>query len=289
MRYRFVFGIGRSGTTLLGRLLALTSSSTRFVSELCPGIADRIPSPVFMVEPRDVVTATRVRDAIVELSAGKSPFSEDHAYRIERNDPNAEILLVKDIHSLLAYREIVSGLEDWRAVVILRETSRTLDSYFFGNSPKDRCYLVQEYKFIANYLTGGSNDTLMDRALGRLRPAVAKYYRRPHMFTTELFRQAAATEFICQFLEIWASEDDRVTRIRFEDLCRDPLAETLRLLDFLELEYEDETLVEIQSMTSGNSGGYYATDKNTRSILRQPYKYLGYRELNRLRTFLGHA
>ena len=51
MRYRFAFGLGRSGTTLLGRLLALTSSPARFVSELCPGIPDRIPNPVFMVEP----------------------------------------------------------------------------------------------------------------------------------------------------------------------------------------------------------------------------------------------
>jgi len=289
MRYRFALGLGRSGTTLLGRLLALTSSASRYVSELCPGIADRIPNPVFMVESGDIATIARVRDTIVDLSLGKSPFSKEQAYRIERNDPDAETLLIKDIHSLLAYREIVSGLEDWRAVVILRETTRTLDSYFFGHPPENRRYLVEEYKFITEYLSDWRHDALIDHSLAALRPAVACYFRRPRMFTSELFRQAAATEFISRFLEAWASEDDRLTSIRFEDLCRNPIEEVLRVLEFFDLEYEDETLVEIQRMTSGSSREYYATEKDSRSILCQPYKHLGNRELNRLIQFLGHA
>jgi hypothetical protein len=289
MRYRFAFGLGRSGTTLLGRLLALTSSPTRFVSELCPGIPDRIPNPVFMVDPKDAATTARVRDTIVELGLGKLPFSEEQAYRIERNEPDAEILLIKDIHSLLAYPAIVAGLEDWRAVVILRETTRTLDSYFFGHSPKRRRYLVEEYKFIANYLSQVRDDALIGPSLATLRPTVARYFRRPHMFTSELFRQAAATEFVNHFLEHWASEEDRLTHIRFEDLCRNPLEETIRVLEFLDLEYEGETLEEIKRMTSGNSDEYYATDKDSKSILGQPYKYLGNRQLNRLERFLGPA
>ena len=115
IRYRFAFGIGRSGTTLLGRLLALTSSPARFVNELCPGIANQIPNPRFMIEPGSLKTVARIRDSIVGLGSGKSPFLEDQAYRIERNDSDAEVLLIKDIHSLLAYREIVSELENWRA------------------------------------------------------------------------------------------------------------------------------------------------------------------------------
>jgi len=287
MRYRFVFGLGRSGTTLLGRLLALTSSPTRFVSELCPGIADRIPNPVFMVEPGDASTIASVRDAVVDLGSGKSPFSEEQAFRIERNDPDADVLLIKDIHSLLAYREIVAGLEDWRAVIILRDVSRTLDSYFFGHSPKVRRYLVEEYKFLAERVVNGRCDASMSRAMAALNPVVAKYFRRPRVFTSELMRQAAATDFICHFLETWADEDDRLTQIRFEHLCRDPLTETLRLLEFLELEHDDQTLAGVQHMTSGSSHEYYATDKDSGMILRQSYKYLGNRELNRLEAFLG--
>jgi hypothetical protein len=287
MRYRFAFGLGRSGTTLLGRLLALTSSPARFVSELCPGIPDRIPNPVFMVEPGDAATAGRVRDALIELSLGKSPFSEEQRYRVERNDSDADVLLTKDIHSLLAYREIIAGLEDWRAVVILRDVSRTLDSYFAGHSSANRRYLVEEYKYIHRHARKGFSDALMDRALAALAPAAARYLRRPILLTSEFLRQAAATEFLSRFLEQWAAADDRLIAVRFEDLCRNPLDEALRLMDFLELEYDDRTLEGIQKMTTGSSRDYYATDKDSGSVLRQPYRFLGSREQSRLRAFLG--
>jgi hypothetical protein len=122
-----------------------------------------------------------------------------------------------------------------------------------------------------------------------LRPMIARYFRRPQMFTSELLRQAAATEFMNHFLEHWASEEGRLTLIRFEDLCRNPLEETIRVLEFLDLEYEGEALEKIKRMTSGNSDEYYATDKDSKSILGQPYKYLGNRQLNRLERFLGPA
>ncbi|MGE5801642.1 MAG: hypothetical protein ACM358_05255, partial [Gemmatimonadota bacterium] len=79
MRFAFVFGVGRSGTTLLGRLLAYTRTPARFVTELCPGVPDRIPNPVFMVEPEDGATIGRVRDALFELAAGKLRFAPDQA------------------------------------------------------------------------------------------------------------------------------------------------------------------------------------------------------------------
>ncbi len=289
MRYRFAFGLGRSGTTLLGRLLALTPEPARFVSELCPGIGDRISNPAFMVEPGDIGAANRVREAIVGLSFGKSPFCEAQAYRIERNDPDAEILLIKDIHSLLAYRDIVAGLDDWRAVVVIRNPLRTLDSYFHGHAPGIRRYLVEEYKFLATQLAVRRDDALLARAAATTPPAIIQYLRRPRPFTSELFRQAAATEFMCHFLKAWVAADDRLTEVAFEDLCRQPLLETLRIFDFLGLKHDDQTRAEIQRMTTGSSSEYYATDKNSRLILEQPYKYLGSRDLRRLASFLGHA
>src|SRR5262245_51979631 len=102
MRYVFAFGVARSGTTLLGRILATSATPARFVAELCPGIPERIPNPVFMVDPDDAATVDRVRQTIVELGCGRSPFAADQAYRLERNDPDAEVLIVKDVHSLLA-------------------------------------------------------------------------------------------------------------------------------------------------------------------------------------------
>lgn len=288
MRYRFAFGLGRSGTTLLGRLLALTSTPARFVSELCPGIGNRIPNPAFMVEPGDTEAANRVRETIIDLSFGKSPFCEAQAYRIERNDPDAEVLLIKDIHSLLAYPVIVSGLDDWRAVVVIRNPMRTLDSYFHGHPPGIRRYLVQEYKYLARHLAVRSDDALLARAAATTPPAIVRYIQRPRMFTTALFRQAAVTDFMCHFLKAWVAADDRITEVAFEDLCRQPLLETLRIFEFLELDHDDQTRAEIQRMTTGSSSEYYATDKNSALILEQPFKYLGSWDRRRLASFLGH-
>ena len=106
------------------------------------------------------------------------------------------------------------------------------------------------------------------------------------IFTTELFRQAAITEFLGHFLRTWSSEDDRVAQVSFESLCRDPLGETVRLYDFLDLDYDDDTLSAVRHMTHGTSNEYYATDKDSRRILEQPYKWLRGRRLRRVTAFL---
>jgi hypothetical protein len=183
----------------------------------------------------------------------------------------------------------VADLGDWRGVVIIRDVSRTLDSYFHGHQPELRRYLIEEYDFVERFLADERHDELTEFALSALSLAIARYFRRPRIFTRELFRQAAVTEFMCHFLKAWVAADDRLTCIYFEDLCQDPLSETLRVFEFLDLEYDNSTLAEIQRTTSGSSCKYYATDKDSRSILCQSYKYLNDRDLRRLKAFLGHA
>ncbi|TMA33751.1 MAG: hypothetical protein E6J87_09105 [Deltaproteobacteria bacterium] len=244
MRYVFAFGVGRSGTTLLGRILASTATPARFVSELCPGVPDRIPSPRFMVDPEDTATANRIRDALEELGAGKCPFDATQAHRLERDDPDPEVVIVKDIHSLLAYPEILPGIDSWRAVAITRDTTRCVDSYFHGHGSGTRLYLRDSYAYVAERIDSLAPDSLLACAERALGSRVRRYLRRPRLFTTELFRQAAITEFIAHFLRAWSTEDSRLAHVSFESLCRDPLGEATRLFDFLDLDHDDETLYE---------------------------------------------
>ncbi|HKA13786.1 MAG TPA: sulfotransferase [Myxococcota bacterium] len=288
MRYVLALGVGRSGTTLLGRIIASTATPARFVSELCPGIPDRIPNPHFMVEPGDDATICRVRDAVTLLGAGKTPFGAAQAHRIERDDPDAEVVVIKDIHSLLAYPEILSGL-DWRAVAITRETTRCLDSYFHGHARGRRHYLCDSYAYVCSRIDSLPPDSLLARAERGASRGVRTYLRRPRLFTTELFRQAAITEVLARFLRAWSAEDDRMTHVSFEALCRDPLGEAVRLFDFLDLDHDADTLTAVQRMTTGTSDDYYATDKDSRRVLEQRYKWLRGGRLRRVAAFLAEA
>jgi hypothetical protein len=285
MRFVFVFGVGRSGTTLLGRMMASTATPARFVTELCPGIRDRIASPLFVVEPEDAEGLSRVRGALAELASGKNPFPPDQGWRLERDDPDAQVLIVKDVHSLLAWPAIVEGLSDWRAVVITRSTPRVLDSYLCGSIPWR--YLITEYGYLARQLDVPGGDARVARVAAELPPAAADYLRRPRLLTRGWLRQAVATEFLARFLRRWADEDARVTHVDFESLCRDPLGEATRLLELLDLDCDDGTLESIRRTTSGSSQGYYATDKDSRRVLEQPYRVLGARQRRRLARLLG--
>jgi hypothetical protein len=288
MRYVFAFGVGRSGTSLLGRLLACTRTPARFVTELCPGVSDRIPGSHFMVHPEDAATVQRVREAIAELGQGKCPLPDAQAHRLERDDPDAEVVIIKDIHSLLAYPELLSHLDSWRAVAITRDTTRCLDSYFYGHPRGDRRYLRADYSYLTARIDSAAADSRIARAERSVGSRVRRYLRRPRMFTTELFRQAAIVEFISHYLRTWSTEDDRMAHVSFESLCRDPLGEAVRLFDFLDLDHDDASLSAVRRMTSGPSDLYYATDKDSRRILDQRYKWLSRRTLRRVAAFLEH-
>src|SRR5262245_43314662 len=285
MRFVFVFGVGRSGTTLLSRLLAYTQTPARFVTELCPGIPDRIPNRVFMVEPGDGATIGRVRDALFELAAGKFRFAPDQAWRLERNDADAQVVLVKDVHSLLAWPSIVEDLPAWRAVVISRETSRVLDSQLRkqGRLP----YLAEDYAWLARRIDADPRDPRIDRVASSLPAQLLDTLRRPRWLTRARMRQALAAEFLARFLRDWAEHDARVAHVEFEALCRDPLGEAVRLFEFLDLDCDDETLDRIRRTTTGSSDGYYDTDKDSRRILGQGYTMLSPRKQRRLARFLG--
>jgi hypothetical protein len=239
-----------------------------------------------MVEPEDTATVDRVREAIAELGAGKCPFDAREMQRLERDDPDAEVLIVKDIHSLLAYPQILSGLDDWRAVAITRDTTRCLDSYFHGHQPEQRRYLIEDYAYLAAHIDCVAADSLVARAERSVGSRVRRYLRRPRWRTTELFRQAAITEFLAHFLRAWSAGDGRMAHVSFESLCRDPLGEATRLFDFLDLDCGDDALSAVRRMTTGSSDAYYATDKDSRRVLEQPYKWLGSRALRRVATFL---
>jgi hypothetical protein len=276
----FILGIGRSGTTLLGRLVALSPTPMRFISEpiTClkePISPDRVD--VNFISPAEQERVAKIRGILLRMEKEVEMFKSQMLARIERDDPVGRYLLIKEVHALLAFPQILKDL-DCRVAVITRDTSRVLDSYLLveGNFK----YLVEEYKFLKEYVAGriAQRSPVIDAALEKVSPAVVRYLRRPTWITSRLRRTACTMEVIRHFLLAWAEQDDRVVAVQYKDVCLEPVSEMQRVLAFLGLACDARAESQILKMTSGESTEYYATDKDSRKVLTQAYRKLMPRE-----------
>lgn len=272
----FVFGIGRSGTTLLSRLAALSCTPMRFINEPITCLHDAIaPDKVDtnFIAPNERERIAKMREIIPFMEHETAIFEPKMRLKIERDNPDAKCLLLKEVHALLAFPQVLAGL-DCRIVVITRETSRVLDSYLLveGNF----AYLVEEFGFLADYVSGRITERYptIDAALASVSPSVVRYLKRPKWLTSRLRRTVCTMEVIRHFLLAWAEKDERVLAIQYEDLCRQPIPKMMSVFSFLGLDYDARTERQIVEMTSGQSTEYYATDKDSRLLLDQAYRKL---------------
>lgn len=281
MRPILVLGIGRSGTTLLGRLVALSPTPMRFISEpiTClkePISPDRVD--VNFISPTEQERVAKIREILLSMEKEVEMFKSEMHTRIERDDPDGRYLLIKEVHALLAFPQILKDL-DCRVAVITRDTSRVLDSYLFLED--NFKYLVEEYRFLKEYVAGRTSQqsSVIDVALERVSSAVVCYLKRPTWVTSRLRRIACTMEVIRHFLLAWAEQDERVVAVRYEDVCLEPVSEMQRVFAFLGLACDAQAKGRILKMTSGESTEYYATNKNSRKVLNQAYRKLVPREL----------
>lgn len=293
MKYRFVLGVGRSGTTLLGRLMALSTSPMKFISEPFPGIERRgnpkCVDPSFIMPIPNSEEVKSARNNIVALSKNEDVLKKElSGKRVERSDNNPDFLLIKEVHTLLAFPMILSGL-DYKAVVVTRDTTRVIDSYFHGHTKKQRIYLIEEFQYIKDYVRGRTRNfscDILNDALQSISLKLIKHIKRPSWMTSELSRQVLVTEIINHFLTAWARTDERVMYVAFEDLCSTPLEVCKKLYDFLDLGYDETTISDIEKITKGKSTAYYDTDKDSGKILKQEYKYLSEKDLTGIKKLI---
>lgn len=248
MKIRVVAGVGRSGTTWLARMLALSPTPMKVVME--PFARAAYPPDNGQIEPFSVLPGSLdvvwARDLLLSLEHSDDVIQEEaREWTVERDDPDAEVLLVKVTHSLPALPEILDGL-DYKTIVTTRDTMRIIDSFFHGHKPEQRHYLVDEYKHLGL-----------------------------PWIENEVWRQAIVTEIVTDYLLAWALASERVKGVTFRDLCSVPVPSCKGLYRFLDLKWQvHKTDKTIMQMTTGNEEGYYDTSKNSWHILHQDYKFL---------------
>lgn len=290
VKLNFVLGIGRSGTTMLARLLALSTTPMRYISEPFYGLANQVsPNRIdtAFVAPREENRIKKLRDAISQMINDKNIFKPSKLFKIERDDNNATCLLVKEVHALFAFPEILNDI-DCRIIIITRDTSRVLDSYLMSYKQGNYRYLAEEYLYLTKYVRGSINPpyTLIDAALEKVSPFLVDYLHRPKLLTSIVRRTVCTMEVTRQFLLAWAEKDERALHVAYEDLCRNPDTVGCEAFSFLGLDFNDITRNQIENMTRGSSTEYYATDKDSKAILDRPYRKLSRADLRWISNLL---
>lgn len=288
MNYRFVLGIGRSGTTLLGKLVALTNSKVRSVIEPLPRLKSvpvngyNEPWTVLPYPGSDEVNT--LRETIVKLSKTTEMIRTDLIKEtVEIDDPAFDFLLIKEVHGLLAFPFALDTL-DYKAVVITRDITKTVDSILF-NHPNYK-YLLDEYDFIRSCLRSPAMDVpqMLGETIKTIPPKVVRHIVHNVFESDLILGQTCINSLINNYLRAWAiSQPNQVRHIEYETLCINPEDEMKKIFEFLEFSFDASTMQKVYSMThSGSDKGPYDTNKDSLQILNQDYKFLEKHDLKNI-------
>lgn len=292
MKYRFVLGIGRSGTTLLGKLIALTNSKLRYVIEPLPRLTtlptNNYNEPWTVLPRPDSDEVNSLRETIVKLSKTSEIIRPDLLKEtVERDDPAFDFLLIKEVHGLLAFPFALDTL-DYKAVVITRDVTRIIDSTLH-NHPHVR-YLIDEYQFIKNYMTDKhpAKIQILDEALESTSPRLRSYIKKNDFQYDKVSGYTCINTIISNFLRCWANRQSvQVKHVDFETLGSSPVNEMQKIFSFLDLSFDDSILQKVYAMTHGGTEvGAYDTNKDSKKILKQSYKCLTSSDLDNIHNLI---
>ncbi len=293
VKYRFILGLGRSGTTLLETVASFTCSQIKLISEPLPKIRGlrrkKISDPSFCspFDPDKLLFSCEILKNIFNSDL----LLNNPQNRIIRSDINPDFCVVKEVHALFAF-PVITQMLNAKAVIITRDSKRVIDSYFKGHTKNQRKYLKQEIKFTKMYLSGKFREKfqLLDDTLLKLNPEIISYIKKPALFTSEILMQYCITEIIKTYLITCAENyPQNFLHIQFETLCTNPIEISKKVYDFLNLDFNEEVQTKIHNTTTSSSNGYYDVAKNSRKILNQDFSCLSsktLKQINRLESQL---
>jgi hypothetical protein len=280
-KLRLVLGIGRSGTSWISTVLSKAACPTRFLSE-----------PLTHLRPRLPLRASGDRTALsydgtvsgpllraYELVAHRG-FNDTSIHGFERNDPDWQICLVKEVHALLGSDALLRTLHV-PTLFISRDPVWIIDSLFAAQSPKT-LYLdhevraVQEPRFLERF--GGGLDARVAQAMALHSP------RRL------VLQKAVCVKLLQVMFSRLAQELPNVMAVDYERFCEQPLASFQAAARFLGIPWDEG----MERFLASTRQGSHADASNPYSIVRdtsaqgsREFKYLSTKEVELCRAALS--
>ncbi len=270
-KLRLVLGLGRSGTTWVSNTLARSRTPLRFLEE-----------PLYHVRPKLKFNTSPDHTAI----KFSEYFSVNHPlvriYRIfchpdtklqylpgqfvKRNDTQFDLVLVKEVHGLLATEALAETL-NIPILVITRNIFSTIDSLIKAQSI-DTPYLVNEYKlikdnnFLSYYFPGEKK--ILQTAFEQIDLIKDKEDR--------LLLEKLVTSFIItKMFEKISRKTKNILLKTYEDLCNHPNENYAQIADFFSMDYREDNYIFSGSVSeSDEDKDHYSLIRNTEQQVYKP-------------------
>jgi len=278
---RFIFGVGRSGTTWLGRVLGEAQQPICYLQEPLtyarPFYAfsdrhDRLALPPMARMSKGHPLAILCRDVARLRNDYGRLLGRYAAQKVIRNDCDAELVLIKEVHALLAAPALTAAL-DAKAVAISRHPVYVVDSLLSYQDLsvgiwRNEQRLVRDGAFLAS-VAGALAD--------RVRDALDRFPDDGVNRTNTIVGKALTTALISKHLELAADRSPDILHLAYRDLCRNPLEGFSRAARHLDLTLGERGSRFIAETTSPRADDDHPTQtvhKDTSNQAHRPLKSL---------------
>lgn len=281
-KLRIILGLGRSGTTWIANTLARTQTPARYFEE-----------PLYHVRPKlqfsqqhdhtaisyksSLTPGHRFKTAYSTLTCPDLPddFLLNRFYK--RKDKNFQVVLVKEVHSLLATEAILKTFS-CPILIVLRDPVRVLDSLFNAQS-LNTSYLINEYQYI-------QQEPFLNTYLSSQMQSYQELFERVEK-EKDLRRRITGQKYLTMVLiqQMFRSIAERnlnVLLIDYEDMISSPDKNYNEISDFFDIRYKlgdynfnAKNKTEVQNP--------YSLARDTSSQTEKPLKFLQTEDLDFLK------
>jgi len=291
-KLRFILGCGRSGTSWMARTVAESDTPLRYCHEILTYV-----QPIYSYSRKFDHTATPYLQEIDETSSLASSFSvttsplvnwekllPGRERQVQRNDTDFEVVLHKEVHSLLAAEGMVRLFKDNKFVFVVRNPILNIDS-LFNYHPLSAIIWRNEYDYI-------KKRAFCNRFLDPEQAAMLKRMQRIYKDDGAERRSTISAKVITvaiinTMLIKLAREYKNVMLVRYEDLCLDPQKMFLHVCDFLGLEFNENRLENVlHSQKKKKSIDPMSIDKNSKMQIERKMYFLSTEEVDHLSLLL---
>lgn len=291
-KLRLILGLGRSGTTWVGRMLATSTTPLRYFEEPLHSI---IPPLSFANAYNH--TAIRFSKALPDrhrlVFAYKLLTLPDcdwnklgNQHRLIRDDQNFRFCLVKEVHSLLATEALLDKFQV-PTIIVIRNPLYTVDSLFDAFSLAAPYFLNHESLIIEDPLF---LDLYLPNIGDKVRSTFDVVKSWPDGRKKTVHQGTLLASIMTKMLESVGEKSKSAHIIRYEELCLSPQKGFTEMAAFLGLDWTKNSVDALSDTTNYNGErDHFSVKRNTLQQIGRPFRFLTQDELEDVKEMLQYC